>query len=39
MLDVIAGIEAFCARKGIARVADLTGAMRARRDFREQQAA
>jgi dihydroorotate dehydrogenase (NAD+) catalytic subunit len=39
MLDVIEGIEAFCGRKGIARVSELTGAMRARKEFREQQAA
>jgi dihydroorotate dehydrogenase (NAD+) catalytic subunit len=30
MLDVIEGIEAFCARRGIARVSELTGAIRDR---------
>jgi len=39
MLAVIDGIEAFCRRKGIASVRELTGAMRPRRDFREQQVA
>jgi dihydroorotate dehydrogenase (NAD+) catalytic subunit len=39
MLDVIAGIEAFCRRKGIRRVRDLTGAMRARHGMREAQPA
>jgi dihydroorotate dehydrogenase (NAD+) catalytic subunit len=39
MLDVIEGIEAFCSRKGMARVSELTGAMRARNEYREQQAA
>ncbi len=39
MLDVIDGIEAFCRRKGIARVSELTGAMRSRKEYREQQAA
>ena len=39
MLDVIDGIEAFCRRKGIARVSELTGAMRARKEYKEQQAA
>ena len=28
MIDIIDGIEAFCRRKGLARAADLTGAMR-----------
>lgn len=39
MLDVIDGIEAFCRRKGVARVRDLTGAMRPRHGLREGQAA
>lgn len=39
MLDVIAGIEAFCQRKGIGAVRELTGAMRPRESFTEQQAA
>jgi len=39
MIEVIDGIEAFCRRKGIASVRELTGAMRPRRDFREQQVA
>jgi dihydroorotate dehydrogenase (NAD+) catalytic subunit len=39
MLDVIDGIDAFCRRRGIARASELTGAMRERKEFREQQAA
>jgi dihydroorotate dehydrogenase (NAD+) catalytic subunit len=39
MLDVIDGIEAFCRRKGIAAVRDLTGAMKPRHAVREEQAA
>jgi dihydroorotate dehydrogenase (NAD+) catalytic subunit len=39
MLEVIGGIEAYCRRKGIAAVRELTGAMRPRRDFRERQVA
>ncbi|MFO1361807.1 MAG: dihydroorotate dehydrogenase [Burkholderiales bacterium] len=39
MLGVIDGIEAFCRRKGIGAVRALTGAMRPRQDFREDQAA
>ena len=39
MLDVIDGIEAFCRRKGIRAVRELTGAMRPREGYREQQAA
>jgi dihydroorotate dehydrogenase (NAD+) catalytic subunit len=39
MLEIIDGIAAFCRRKGIRAVSELTGAMRPREDFREQQAA
>jgi dihydroorotate dehydrogenase (NAD+) catalytic subunit len=39
MLEVIGGIEAFCARKGIAAVSELTGAMRPSRDSKERQVA
>ncbi len=39
MLDVIDGLAAFCRRKGIRAVRELTGAMRPREDYREQQAA
>jgi len=39
MLDVVDGIEAFCRRKGIARVRDLIGAMKPQRAGHEQQVA
>jgi len=35
MLDVIDGLDRFCARRGIARVADLTGAIRLEADHAE----
>lgn len=39
MLEVIDGLGAFCRSKGIRAVRELTGAMRPRRGFREQQVA
>jgi dihydroorotate dehydrogenase (NAD+) catalytic subunit len=39
MLEVIDGIDAFCRRKGVGAVRALTGSMRPRQDFREEQAA